>query len=93
MSPAPPATGKGGALAVTIDGVPVAEDEARAIWERFSAHMEEHRGDLAGFARAEGYASAHPTPEGGKAVLVLSRTRPQDAYGKTPVPSGGKRRR
>lgn len=89
----------GGRLAVKVDGVVVPEGEARGLWQRFSAYMEEHRGDLAGFAAQEGFKSAHPRSEGGKAVLVLSRTEPQEAYGKAPPspppprPTQGKTRR
>jgi hypothetical protein len=75
-------------LAVVVDGVAMAEDEARALWGRFSAHMEEHKGDLGGFAASEGFASAHPRSDGGVAVLVLSRTEPQEAYGAVPTPTG-----
>ena len=71
-----------------FDGVRAPEEEARAIWQRFSAYMEEHRGDLGGFALQEGFKSAHPRSEGGAAVLVLSKTEPQEAYGKE-SPSGG----
>ena len=59
-----------GALAVKIDGELLAEEEGRALWQRFSAFMEENRGDLAGFARTEGLASIHPAMEGGRAILV-----------------------
>jgi hypothetical protein len=68
-------------LAVEIDGVPIAdEEEARALWERFSAWMEEHRGDLSGFAAQEGYASAHPGIANGRPILRLSRTAKQQPY-------------
>ena len=67
-------------LAVLIDGVALPEDEARAMWERFSAWMEEHRGDLAGFAKQEGFASAHPGVDNGKPVLLLSREAAQRPY-------------
>jgi hypothetical protein len=80
-------------LAVLLDGVPMAEQEARALWARFSAHMDEHRGDLAGFARAEGFASVHPETRDGRAVLVVSQTEPQRAYGMPPPGSGGGSRR
>ncbi len=90
----------GDALAVTVDGVPLPAEEARALWARFSTYMEEHRGDLGGFAKAEGFVSAHPRSVNGKAVLVLSRTAPQEAYGAPakPGPKGaatkrGERRR
>ena len=67
-----------------MDGKPLLEDEARAFWQRFSAWMEEHAGDLAGFARAEGVASVHPEMHGGAPVLVASRTAPQKAYTTAP---------
>ena len=69
-----------GRLGVLIDGAPMPEDQARAVWERFSAWMEEHRGDLAGFAAQEGFASVFPGVEGGRPVLRLSRTAPQHPY-------------
>jgi hypothetical protein len=67
-------------LAVLIDGVALPEDEARAMWERFSAWMEDHRGDLAGFAKQEGFASVHPGVANGKPVLLLSREAAQRPY-------------
>jgi len=67
-------------LSAFIDGTPLAESEARALWQRFSAWMEEHAGDLAGFARAEGFASVHPELHDGEPVLVASRTVPQRPY-------------
>ncbi|HKQ71889.1 MAG TPA: hypothetical protein VJT73_21240 [Polyangiaceae bacterium] len=60
-------------LVAMIDKKPLPDDEARAIWTRFSAYMDEHEGDLAGFARQEGYASVKPESRGGKAVLVVVR--------------------
>ena len=33
-------------LAVLVDGSPLPEGEAVALWDRFSRWMEEHRGDL-----------------------------------------------
>jgi hypothetical protein len=67
-------------LRVSIDGTPLPEAEARALWQRFSAWMDAHTGDLAGFARAEGFASVHPELHGGEPVLVVSRTAPQGPY-------------
>jgi hypothetical protein len=67
-------------LAVKIDGVAMPEAEARAMWERFSAWMEEHRGDLAGFAKQEGFASVHPGVDSGRPVLLLSREAAQRPY-------------
>ena len=68
-------------LAVEVDGQPMPPEPASALWRRFSAWMEEHQGDLAGFAKAEGFASVHPELRGGGPVLVASRTAPQRAYG------------
>jgi hypothetical protein len=67
-------------LRVLIDGVPMAEAEGRALWQRFSAWMEEHRGDLGGFACAEGFESVHPELHGGEPVLVASHIAAQRPY-------------
>lgn len=74
-------------LAVYVDGQPMPEAEARALWQRFSDWMEEHRGDLAGFAAKEGFASIHPGVEDGRPVLLASRTEVQRPY--APVGRGG----
>jgi hypothetical protein len=58
-------------LAVTVDGKALADAEAREIWLAFSAHMEEHEDDTAGFAKSRGWASATPTYLKGQAVLVV----------------------
>jgi hypothetical protein len=71
-------------LRVLVDGAPIADSEARALWQRFSAWMEEHKGDLAGFARAEGFASVHPELHDGEPVLVASRSAPQKPYADAP---------
>jgi hypothetical protein len=71
-------------LRVVVDGAAMPEEPARAFWARFSAWMEEHRGDLGGFARAEGLASVHPEMHGGEPVLVASRTTAQAAYASAP---------
>jgi hypothetical protein len=81
------------ALRVLVDGVPLPDVEARAMWHRFSAWMEEHVGDLAGFASAEGLASVHPEMHGGLPVLVASHAAPQRPYGPAPKKSGDRRRR
>jgi hypothetical protein len=78
-----------GRLGVIVDGVAMPEEEARAFWERFSAHMDEHKGDLAGFAHAEGFASVHPEMRSGAPVLIVSRTAPQRAYANAPQRGGG----
>jgi hypothetical protein len=79
-------------LGVTVDGVPLPEREAQEMWKRFSAHMDAHKGDLVGFARAEGFASVHPEMKGGQALLVASRSAPQRPYSsaRRQAPPGGK---
>jgi hypothetical protein len=67
-------------LAVLVDGTPMADAEARAFWERFSDWMEDHPGDLAGFAAKEGFASVHPGVEKGRPVLRVSKSDPQRPY-------------
>jgi hypothetical protein len=74
-------------LAVLVDGAPLPEAEAVALWDRFSHWMEEHRGDLAGFASQEGYASVHPGVDGDRPVLRASRTAGQRAY--APITAAG----
>jgi hypothetical protein len=73
-----------GALRVIVDGTPLPDDEALAFWKRFSGWMEEHQGDLAGFARTENLASVHPEMHKGGPVLVASRTAPQRPYAVAP---------
>jgi hypothetical protein len=75
-------------LRVLLDGTPLAEPEARALWQRFSAWMEGHPSDLAGFAQAEGFASVHPELHGGEPVLVVSRSAPQRPYDTAPARRG-----
>ncbi len=70
----------GPSLAVVIDGVRLPADEGRAFWARFSAYMEEHKGDLGGFAKAEGFASVRPEMIASGAALVVSRSAAQVAY-------------
>jgi hypothetical protein len=67
-------------LQVFVDGEAMPAEEARAFWGRFSAYMEEHKGDLGGFAKAEGFASVHPDMGPGGAILRVSRTAAQGAY-------------
>lgn len=67
-------------LSVLVDGAKMPDDEARAFWQRFSDWMEEHKGDLAGFAAQEGFASVHPGVDGGRPVLRASRTAAQGPY-------------
>jgi len=77
-------------LLVRVDGELLADEEARLLWERFSAHMETNRGDLGGFAAAEGYASIHPGIEDGQPVLLVSRTAPQGPYTSVTAKAGAK---
>ena len=58
-------------LAALVDGAPLGEEEARALWKEFSAHMDEHRGDMAGFAKLKGWQSVLPEYRRGQAVLVV----------------------
>jgi hypothetical protein len=92
-----------GELLVVIDGTPLADEAAREFWRRFSEWMQEHVGDLAGFAAAEGLASVKPELHGGAPVLIASRTAPQAPYAtavkrpekgsRAPQESGKRRRR
>jgi hypothetical protein len=68
------------ALGAVVDGVALPDAEAVALWRRFSAWMEEHAGDLLGFAQAEGFASVRPEMHAGSPLLVVSRTAPQSPY-------------
>jgi hypothetical protein len=76
-------------LAAFVDGVSLPEPEARALWERFSLYMDAHKGDLGGFARAEGFASVRPETRNGRAVLVASRSAPQQPYVSAPAAGAG----
>jgi hypothetical protein len=72
-------------LAVLVDGKPMPPEDARALWTRFSAHMDEHQGDMAGFAREQGWFSVAPEYRQGQAVLIVQTTaaaaRPKPAPG------------
>jgi hypothetical protein len=78
-------------LRVLVDGTAMADEAGRAFWKRFSDWMEEHHGDLGGFARAEGLASVRPEMHAGEPVLVASRSDGQAPYGSaargTPAPA------
>jgi hypothetical protein len=58
-------------LAALVDGAPLAEAEARDLWKDFSAHMDEHEGDMAGFAKKRGWQSVAPEYRRGQAGLVV----------------------
>lgn len=63
-------------LAAIVDGAPLDEEAARALWVAFSAHMDANRGDVAGFARLKGWVSVAPEYRQGKAVLVVKTGAP-----------------
>lgn len=69
-----------------LDGAPLAEEEARALWVGFSAHMDEHRGDMAGFAKLRGYHEVRPEYQKGQAVLIVSTTAEAAAKAAPPPP-------
>ncbi len=64
--------GEPAALVVEIDGKALAPADAEETWRAFSAHMDEHQGDLAGFAKLRGWKSVAPTYRRGSAVLLVS---------------------
>ena len=59
-------------LVVLLDGVALPQDEARALWTEFSAHMEATRGDTAAFAKKHGWVRVSPEYRRGQAVLVVT---------------------
>ena len=69
-----------GTLGVIVDGEAMPQEQARGFWARFSAYMDVNKGDLAGFAKQEGFASVHPSMKDGAAVLLVSRTSAQRPY-------------
>jgi hypothetical protein len=73
-------------LVVLLDGALLPEDEARTLWMAFSAHMDEHRGDMAGFAKAHGYHEVRPEYRKGQAVLLVSTTAEAAAKVAAPPP-------
>jgi hypothetical protein len=76
-------------LSVLVDGVAMADEAARAFWQRFSAWMDDHHGDLGGFAKAEGLASVRPEMHRGEPVLIASRSAGQAAYASAANVAGG----
>jgi hypothetical protein len=61
-------------LAGVIDGAPLFEEDAKALWKEFSEHMDANRGDMAGFAKKKGWFAIAPEYRDGKAVLVVRTT-------------------
>jgi hypothetical protein len=76
-------------LRVLVDGEPLPNEEGVAFWKRFSAWMDEHPGDLGGFAKSEGLASVQPEMHGGAPVLVASRSGVQKPYTSARKRKGG----
>jgi hypothetical protein len=70
--PAPKPSSGGSRLGAIIDGRALSDDEARVLWVEFSVHMDDHVGDLAGFARSKGWTKIVPEHRAGRAVLVIS---------------------
>lgn len=64
--------GSGAPLVAVVDGVALPDAEGEALWRAFSEHMDQHQGDLAGFARSRGFASVKPEHRNGQAVLVVA---------------------
>ena len=58
-------------LSALVDGTALDPEAARALWTEFSAHMDENKGDMAGFARKKGWHSVAPEFRQGMAVLVV----------------------
>ena len=52
---------------------------ARSVEGTSSAHMDEHEGDMAGFAKKKGWQSVAPEYRKGQAVLVVKTGRPVEA--------------
>jgi hypothetical protein len=65
-----------GRLAAVMDGAPMEEEAARTLWKDFSAHMDAHEGDMAGFAKGRGWVSVLPEYRQGKAVLIVKTGAP-----------------
>jgi hypothetical protein len=81
-------------LAVRVDGALLPDEEARALWQEFSAHMDANVGDTAGFAKKKGWHAVAPEYQAGQAVLVVATTAAAAAKpAPKPAPAKGKRRR
>ena len=80
-------------LSVVLDGKPLPAEEGIAFWKRFSAWMEEHPGDLGGFAKSEGLASVQPEMHDGAPVLIASHTGVQGEYTTAPKRETGRGKR
>lgn len=65
-----------GRLAAIVDGKELKEPEARALWQEFSAYLDEHQLDFKGFAAVKGWTSVKPEHKGGRAVLIVTTGQP-----------------
>lgn len=74
------------------DGVDLEPADARELWEHFSHWMDEHPGDLAGFAAALGVKSVRPALDARGPVLVVSTTEAQAAYANARAVEGAPKR-
>jgi hypothetical protein len=61
-------------LACVVDGAPLSEEDAKALWKEFSVYMDANRGDMAGFAKKKGWFAIAPEYRDGKAMLVARTT-------------------
>lgn len=61
----------GSRLAALVDGRALPDAEARALWAAFSAWLDDHELDFAGFAAQRGWAKVKPEHRAGRAVLVV----------------------
>ena len=77
-----------GRLAAIVDGELLPEEDARALWERFSAYMDEHKGDLRGLREGRGIRQRAP---GVAARTRRPRREPDDAA--APLRKQGRKRR
>ena len=75
-------------LGATVGGKLLESEQARALWERFSAYMDVHRNDFAGFAKSEGWAHASVGPYGTGAMLTLGNDAPKAAATGPAKPQG-----
>ncbi len=80
-------------LAALIDGTPLDPAAARGLWAEFSTHMDEHRGDMAGFAKKKGWHSVVPEYRQGKAVLVVSTVPMPEKPAAAPRPQPQKKKK
>jgi|JI10StandDraft_1071094.scaffolds.fasta_scaffold13393_2 hypothetical protein len=61
----------GSRLAVEVDGVKLGDDEAREVWARFSAFMDD-QGDMQAFAKSEGVARVTTAIRSGVPTLIVT---------------------